>query len=96
MGEMAMTKDPRTSIYYDFEGDTEDIGEYERSLRQLYPADEYPFFDDGEAVYDDDDHTVVPWIKGHYPCFFIDGNVYFPDRSRRCRGQGYYLVTYIS
>ena len=75
-----MTKDPRINIAYDFEGDDDDIEEYERSLRDLYSDDESPFFDTEEeydkADYDDDDHSLPCWIDGGHPCFFIDGKKY--------------------
>ena len=80
-------KAPRINITYDFEPDNEDIKEYERSLRKLHPVDEYPYFDDGEGYYDDDDHSVYCTIEGVYPGFAVNGRYMFFDRIRRCRGQ---------
>jgi hypothetical protein len=43
-----------TTITYDFEGDADDIREYERSLRRMHPADKYPLFVDEDDIYDEE------------------------------------------
>ena len=47
------------NITYDFEGDNEDITQYERSLRRLHPADEYPVFDSEDKSMDNQEDRVI-------------------------------------
>lgn len=74
-----MTTDPRINITYDFEGDDDDVEDYERWLRRMHPVEEYPYFD-GE----DGNHVSDCWFGGGYSCFFATGKFCHFDHTRRC------------